>query len=373
MAGTPMTGVQKLPAFFASNGLNAGDLQHCMQYVRHRHPQSAIEEVAGQGGCSYTIIVTQPNGTTRGSDLEGSATLHDRIVFQFRLVKHAIQIAIAREAGQWYGSLAPIVRSLGDVVAGRDKQLQVYQMSYMEGTRFSDLQPRVKYLDDICVKQYLILLESVAEFYITSWQAGVRRKRDRETLECNGRVGSTVLPRLRKLEQLLPTPSLRKFAMETRLKAEGGGLDSLPVVLTHGDLLPSNILVDSKTSKITGLVDWAEAEYLPFGMSLYGLDHLLGYLEGSDAGQPSFIYYEQANLLRSHFWEILRQRIFHSTNQCMQRVTALSRDMGVLLWHGIAFDDGKIDRVVELGEDDIELAYLKAFTSSTQMTLNFRL
>ena len=39
----------------------------------------------------------------------------------------------------------------------------------------------------------------------------------------------------------------------------------------------------------------------------------------------------------------------------------LSRDLGVLLWHGIAFDDGAIDRVVQEGRDIDEIHRLDAF------------
>ena len=32
------------------------------------------------------------------------------------------------------------------------------------------------------------------------------------------------------------------------------------------------------TGQITGIIDWAEAEVLPFGLALYGLENLLGYM-----------------------------------------------------------------------------------------------
>ena len=51
-----------------------------------------------------------------------------------------------------------------------------------------------------------------------------------------------------------------------------------PQVLTHGDLCPMNIHVSPTTGGVTGIIDWAEAEVLPFGLALYGLENLLGYM-----------------------------------------------------------------------------------------------
>ena len=39
-----------------------------------------------------------------------------------------------------------------------------------------------------------------------------------------------------------------------------------------------NILVSPITGRITGIIDWAEAKVLPFGLALYGLENLLGYM-----------------------------------------------------------------------------------------------
>ncbi|KAK8850934.1 Tudor domain-containing protein 15 [Apiospora arundinis] len=52
----------------------------------------------------------------------------------------------------------------------------------------------------------------------------------------------------------------------------------LPFVLTHGDISESNILVDPDDGRITGIIDWAEAEVSPFGLALWGLESILGYM-----------------------------------------------------------------------------------------------
>lgn len=67
-----------------------------------------------------------------------------------------------------------------------------------------------------------------------------------------------------------------------------------PVVLTHNDM---NTLVDPTTGKITGVVDWAEANFQPFGFSLYALDNCLG-----NMGAEGWKYFDHADYLRDQFW-----------------------------------------------------------------------
>lgn len=51
-----------------------------------------------------------------------------------------------------------------------------------------------------------------------------------------------------------------------------------PQVLTHNDLLSTNSLVDQETFEITGIIDWSLAEVLPFGMELFCLPMMTGYM-----------------------------------------------------------------------------------------------
>jgi hypothetical protein len=48
------------------------------------------------------------------------------------------------------------------------------------------------------------------------------------------------------------------------------------VVVQHDDLLENNIYVDEATGHIIGIVDWADAMIAPFGVSLGGLETVLG-------------------------------------------------------------------------------------------------
>ncbi|KAI7132041.1 hypothetical protein KC343_g4848 [Hortaea werneckii] len=158
---------------------------------------------------------------------------------------------------------------------------------------------------------------------------------------------------------------MRQKARRTREAVEEGILDAVPVGLNHGDFLPTNLLVDPSSWRIKSYIDWAEAEVLPSGICLYGLEHSLGYIEDADdggkGGMPQFVYYEQAEELRRIFWEEFEQLVPAGKRTDVRKALDLSRDVGILLWKGFAWDDGAIDRVINLEDDLEEVAYLEAW------------
>ena len=126
------------------------------------------------------------------------------------------------------------------------------------------------------------------------------------------------------------------------------------MVLAHGDIVPSNILLDPTDGHLFGLVDWTEAELLPFGICLYGLEEILGHM----TPENQFIYYPDADQSRAAFWGRFRTEIPQLEDKKTFEAVLLSRDLGILLWHGFAFDDGAINRVVQEGRDCQEICYL---------------
>ena len=63
------------------------------------------------------------------------------------------------------------------------------------------------------------------------------------------------------------------------------------------------------------------------------------------------------------FWEQLVEMLPDLRGKFRASVE-LTKHVGVLLWHGFAWDDGKIDRVISNSvEDAVDLAYLKALTA----------
>lgn len=159
---------------------------------------------------------------------------------------------------------------------------------------------------------------------------------------CTGRVGRVLISKLRSLAAHLPTLPLRERAASVLARLME--VEHFPVVLNHGDLLPSNVLADPGSWAVTGLVDWAEAECLPFGTCLYGLECLLGGLVRVEDGGLEWRYWEGSGELRGAFWDALMGGGVGLEGR--EEEVRCMRDVGVLLWYGYAWDEGRIDRVV---------------------------
>lgn len=237
-------------------------------------------------------------------------------------------------------------------------------MTMVNGTRFSDLQPRESTLSRRDAERLCGLVVDMASFFARSYYRGAEGP-----AKVDGKIGSSIRQRLVKLEKALPSNWMRSRARACRKAFDSRGLDRLPVVLNHGDLLPSNILVDQESWRLTGLVDWAEAEYLPFGMTLYGIEHLLGFMDD----QRSFIYYDRVNETQNVFWERLRNEVPDLVNRDVWHVVMLSREIGILLWHGIAWDEGRLDRVVDYETDGEEVAILETFLRPSLVSADSKL
>ncbi|KAF5849499.1 hypothetical protein GGP41_006406 [Bipolaris sorokiniana] len=337
-----------------------------------------VMEFEQQGYCSCTLLVAPLSDNEHSAvvdkDLtkkfEGCSTRSELIV-QLRPTPHALDLDIIHVATKTYPSLAPTAALLDVELPGG---LKAYEMDRVSGTSLSRLMPRARTLNTKEQARLETLVLSFAKFIAQGWQCASEARtlptlrttradspmKDTPDMisQCHGKVGSSIIYRLRKLAAELPDASLRKRAGRT-LSAIQKTTD-YPIILNHGDLIPSNILIDESRWEMTGLVDWAEAEFLPFGTCLYGLEHLLGYYEQDSLSTISaWIYFERAAQLREAFWE----HLFAAAPGLKTREdeVKMMRDMGVLLWHGIAWDDGAIDRVVSEFRDQEELVKLRAF------------
>ena len=101
-------------------------------------------------------------------------------------------------------------------------------------------------------------------------------------------------------------------------------LSPLPWVLTHGDLVEMNILVNKSTGALTGVIDWAEASILPFGFSLYCLENLLGWMDSR-----GWHFVDTADQLRNLFWTTFEGHIGRALSEEERRALAGARDMGI--------------------------------------------
>lgn len=366
-------------AFWDRVGVSEVDRLRCLSGIHGRYPGYTVEEFGDQGYCSLTLLVCDPRerqpSAVKPSD-EGVQYNEGRIV-QIRPAHYALDMRIARAAKETYPSRAPSIRSLDLNLPGR---LCAYEMQIMHGTPLCRVLPQSMVLDST-LRQHECLIESFAAAIGEGLPPAQLKDRSARAdspmedaqsmlLRSTGRVGSSIVWRLEKLCAELPGENLKRVASDVLAGVRAMG--DYPVVLNHGDLIPSNILVEEDTWEITGLVDWAEAEYLPFGTCFYGLEHLLGYMSttqhstpaagGSTADckhDPAFVYYENASQLRELLWRSLFGRV--PAMKSREDDMRVMRKLGILLWYGFAWDDGAIDRVVNEVDDPVEMACLRAF------------
>ncbi|KAJ8606042.1 hypothetical protein MRB53_041240 [Persea americana] len=349
----------------ASNAKHDEHEEHkrILRYVQRACHPATVSMVKHQGACSTTFIVS-----TTSTDISNAGIDQvniSRSVLQIRPVRFQISAEIARAARDVHGELAPgllLHRSI--VIHGT--QYQLLRMSLLSGSRFDELQPACRIIDQKSIERMEVLMSGMAHFFAQSWQEA-----DSCHHKCDGKIGRSIPTRLRRLAEELPSAALRRLAGRCLDDMQAGLLDILPVVLTHGDLLSSNIMVDEQRWKLRGVIDWAEAEYLPFGMALYGVERLLGYMSTDKEKLPCFVYYDCADELRELFWKQLIEWLpdFHGQ---LRTSIELSKTVGVLLWHGFAWDDGKIDRVISDSiEDAVDLAYLETLTGEKKSQHHF--
>ncbi|KAK4179765.1 hypothetical protein QBC36DRAFT_343475 [Triangularia setosa] len=319
---------QKKTSFFARNNFPESTESLCFGTALARFPSSMLIEPTSQGYCSYTLLNTS-----------------QQLAIQFRPEKHAIDVEISELAREIHGSWAPVTKLLGCV--SLSPRLDFYSHSLIPGKVLSNFPFENGGVNAAELVHELAVFSSQAYHHPSS---GASRKL--------GRIGSGLEGRLLLLREGLPV-RFRGLVNCVLLRLEE--IVGLPWVLTHGDFNPDNIIVKLDKSKrelkLKGVIDWAEAEFLPFGTGLYGLESILRYLGGSVPSDGPGV--EVRVKLREIFWSELEKQIPKlKTDEEFRERVKLAGLMGVLFWYGIAFDNGALDRVVENGRDDKEVRML---------------
>lgn len=370
-------------AFFERCRLPSDTRDRCWALVRELFPGRVIEEVKSQGYCSYTLCVAQDN------------------IVQFRPSVHRLEIRLAEAAREVYGSRAPQTELLGTLAGphfsstdsqGRKKyrapvdegiaigdddedeqnpgtSLHVYLMTKIPGVSLAELSTAARQFQSSPIQlqqQRETIVEQFAIFIATGWKSALSASDPIVSSLC-GKVGSSIRWRLERMKAHLP----QRFRSSVReILDRLGEIESLPWALTHGDVVPANVMLQSPRNKtgawvVNGFLDWAESEYLPCGVGLYGLENFLG----ETAVDGRFSYYAEAEDIRELFWSRLAAEIPGISIQYgtpYREILEAAHTLGVLLWHGIAFDNGNLRRVVEEGKDDDELWRLDLFLNRTK-------
>ena len=101
---------------------------------------------------------------------------------------------------------------------------------------------------------------------------------------------------------------------------------------------------------------------MPFGLALYGLENLLGYM-----GPWGWRYFQIRNELEQKFWERFWALIGVGEATVDSKIKAsirTARMTGILLRYGFEWENGTLERVV-IGKDVSSLAYLDAFLGTS--------
>jgi hypothetical protein len=319
--------------------------------LRERYDDFQLLELDTQGECSYTALLITTTACVQQT----------KRIIQAREARFALDLDIAEEASRVYGHLAPstsllATRSLPTKTG--QQTFHFYELDLIPGIPYSNFKPRRAHTDDETIKQQRILVGHLARFFARGWDGQITRPYKK------GKVGSKITSKIEQLSKELPTPQLRTVA-EWALSVVPL-LDNLPVVLTHGDIVPSNIMVHPDSGQLRGMVDWVEAEFLPFGLAFYGLEYLLGFptkrRDSMTDTITTFTYYDCAPQLREHFWSTLYRKIPELQSDAqMLKALRVAKIVGTLLWFGFAWDSGAVDRVVTVERDLVTLKYLEAF------------
>ncbi|OHF02676.1 hypothetical protein CORC01_02072 [Colletotrichum orchidophilum] len=419
---------EKVAAFLERNGLHRSAVAAAHEFARARFPGCGVERAPFQGYCSYTLLLRpRPLGGGVGGGGGGG-------LVQFRPRRHGIDVDVCGEARGVLGAgIVPGVEELG-VLAGLEKTVSRGGRGKDHGDR--DGERNGESDGELCA----YLLERVGGVSLT-WFRGVsaglgadpRASRRRLVADLavvfadswrgrregfgsgdvvvgsgsgsKGRVGESMAWRLEIMESGLP-PEFRDIVREVR--RDLAEIEDLPWVVTHGDLVPDNVMVhpprdedeawvrrrrrlgwgrEERAGGLVGLIDWAEAEWLPFGVGMYGLEEVLGEdvvvvdgntnvdCVGGGGGSSSsgataattttttmmttrFEYYPEAASLRALFWDEVGRVV--GDDEVIRRAKR-AQFLGVLLWRGIAFDDGALGRVVDEERDWWDLQRLRVW------------
>jgi hypothetical protein len=121
--------------------------------------------------------------------------------------------------------------------------------------------------------------------------------------------------------------------------------DGWPLVPNHTDLLENNIHVDKATGRIVGVCDWRGAEVSPFGMSLGGLEIILGTLTTTG---DFWRYHPNHQELRDHFWTRFYYYLGGASAEQKRRIEA-ARLIGLFLANGFQQGEPATEGSEDLG------------------------
>jgi len=271
--------------------------------------KSPVSPTPIQGGTSYTVEADSGQVAK---------------VIQFRSLK--LNIELVECARQSYGDFVPSCEyygMLGDV--------HMYGWDLVPGPAFCRV--RHQFLTLGSHERLRQTVQDFARFSASAWINKPAVKQPSGLLEEYYRA-------LDRISQGLPAHILAKLD-EARQGLPLLFQPQYPSAIQHDDFLENNFHVNEATGHITGVVDWADAMIAPFGLSLGGLETILGVQTSS-----SWHFHPDHVELREHFWDTFYKHT-GPISADSRRSIEVARLFGLFRTHG--FEDG-----------DARIAYLEA-------------
>ncbi|KFH47905.1 hypothetical protein ACRE_011350 [Hapsidospora chrysogenum ATCC 11550] len=287
---------------------------------------STVSPTLVQGAASYTVTA--------------DANRCSKVV-QFR--RSTLDLELISQARQTYGGFVPNCKAHGMLA-----DVYVYEADLVPGVAFS--WARRQLLAPAMEDRLLRTVRDLARFFASAWI-------NRCTLELAPNTAGELFAHysqiLNQLSQKLP----ERFHQKLTEVRQGLSLlfrPDYPIVLNHDDLLEMNIHVDEETGRITGIVDWADAKIAPFGLSLGGLETILGVQTAS-----SWLFHPNHEQLRIEFWKTFYEFTGDLSDDDRQAIQ-VGRLLGLFRTHGFDRRPEKAN-AAPLEEGDQELVCLEAF------------
>ncbi|KAH6651651.1 hypothetical protein BKA67DRAFT_593482 [Truncatella angustata] len=282
----------------------------------------SVSPTACQGGTSYTVDTGQ-------------------VVVQFRVPGSLLDMVFMNCVEQAYPDFTPEHKDCGSF-----HNLHIYTMNNIGGT---SMYLARAYLQGNNYELLRNTIDSYARFFASAYHntPGSMSKPDRGQLL---RDYSSQLQRLRK-----GLPDRFHTTLDTLIPQLPSIFDqNWPLVPNHTDLLENNIHVDPDTGAIVGICDWRDAEVSPFGMSLGGLETMLGVRTMNEHG---WSYFPNHSELREQFWTTFYHYL-GSTSEAQQQCIEVARLTGLFLANGFVQD--KYGHMNPATEESLDLRYLGA-------------
>ncbi|KAI0186564.1 hypothetical protein EV127DRAFT_394769 [Xylaria flabelliformis] len=270
-----------------------------------------VVPVAVQGVCSYTVYAGQ----------------NQEFVVQFRLKSLDMNLETVALARKIYGSLAPEVSFHGQLGGETDangkEPVYIYVMTRIPGISHLDfiLSRNVPQNSPEWFTWRNSLLTDMARFFALSWkhpQAVSPVYLDASRTKCE-----------RELRLLLGSLPARFHPIIEWSLDSIPAIFSLPMVLLHKDFGTCNIIVDSVSCHLVGVIDWTEAEIGPFGLNLHSIQAFTGMFHLKNG----WIRYDDYSILQEIFWSVFCKEVGGLSNDIIQVIHS-ARIVGLLLSEG---------------------------------------